>query len=146
MEEKNILKTSGAPSTRSMLTSLGFHIFALALLMLLPAQALLRSARPERPVDIVFYHPPEIKLPASAVPLALPRNTAPGGSPAGAPAPAAKPIPNAPPGPDGPGKPELPAGPEEGFRVDVPPQPEPPKVGSAGILAFKDKFASAAQD
>jgi hypothetical protein len=146
MEVKNILKKSGAPSTRSMLTSLGFHVFALALLMLVPAQTLLRSARLEKPVDIVFYHPPEIAIPARAVPVPLTRGTNVAGSPPGAPAPAAKPVPNAPPGPDGPGKPELPSGPEESFRVDAPPTPQPPKVGSTGILAFKDKLASLAQD
>ena len=65
------------------------------------------------------------------------------GSPPGAPAPALKPKPNAPAGPDRPGKAELPPGPEVGFPVE--PKPEP-KVGNAGILAFKDKIASLAQD
>jgi hypothetical protein len=32
-----------------------------------------------------------------------------------------------------------------GYKVE-PPQPEPPKPGKAGILAFKDKLASLAQD
>src|SRR5206468_12185185 len=64
---------------------------------------------------------------------------------AGAPAPALKPRPNAPAGPDGPGKPELPLGPEESVRVDAQPQPKP-KVGNVGILAFKDRLSSLAQD
>jgi hypothetical protein len=56
-----------------------------------------------------------------------------------------KPKPNAAPGPDKPGKVELPpTGPEENYKVE-PPQPEP-KPGKAGILAFKDKLASLAQD
>src|SRR5207247_8222440 len=46
-------------------------------------------------------------------------------------------------GPDLRGKAELPPGPEVGFPVE--PKPEP-KVGKAGILGFKDKFASLAQD
>src|SRR6266581_1537340 len=49
-------------------------------------------------------------------------------------------------GPDGPGKPELPSGPHEGFSAEAqPPQPQP-NVGKVGILAFKDKLASLAQD
>jgi hypothetical protein len=39
------------------------------------------------------------------------------------------------------GKAELPPGPEMGFPVEA-----KPKVGNAGILAYKDKFASLAQD
>jgi hypothetical protein len=139
---RRMFRTSGAPSARSMLTSLAVHVFVLALLLLVPA-ALLRSARPKKQLDIVFYRPPEIAVPAPAVPLPLPRGTE-AGSPPGAPAPALKPRPNAPEGPDGPGKPELPPGPEEGFRVDAQPQPQP-KVGKTGILAFKEKFASLAQ-
>jgi hypothetical protein len=53
---------------------------------------------------------------------------------------------NAPEGPDGPGKPDLPSGPHEGFSAEAqPPQPQA-NVGKAGILAFKDKLASLAQD
>jgi hypothetical protein len=126
-----------------MLTSLALHVLVLVLLLLVPAQALLRRPRPKKQLDIVFYRPPEIKVPARAVPLSPPRGTTAAGSPPGAPAPALKPRPNAPEGPDGPGKPELPPGPEEGFRVEAQPQP---KVGKTGILAFKEKFASLAQD
>ena len=141
---RRMSRTSGAPSARSMLTSLALHVLVLALLMLVSAKVLLRAApRPKKELDIVFYRPPDIKVSAPAVPLPLPRGTTAGGSPPGAPAPAAKPRPNAPEGPDGPGKPELPPGPEEGFRVE--PQPEQ-KVGKAGILALKEKFASLAQD
>jgi hypothetical protein len=142
-----MFNTSGAPSSGSMLKSFALHVLLLALLMLLPAQALLRSAPPSKELDIVFYRPPaiEIKVPRPAPPNALPRATAAAGSGLGAPAPAAKPRPNAPDGPDGPGKPELPSGPEESYRVDAQPEPQP-KVGNAGILAFKDKFASLAKD
>ena len=45
---------------------------------------------------------------------------------------------------DGPGRSEFASGPEEGFRVEADPQPQP--KGKAGILAFKDKFASLARD
>ncbi len=142
---RSMFRSSGAPSARSMLTSFVLHVFAVALLMLVlvPAQMMLRSAPPNKQVDIVFYRPPEIEVPAPAVPPALARGTTAAGSPPGSPAPALKPRPSAPAGPDGPGKPELPPGPEEGFRAE--PQPET-KVGKPGILAFKDKFASLAQD
>ncbi len=134
---------SGAPSSRSMLTSLALHVLALVLLMLVPARALLHSAPANKQLDIVFYRAPEIKVATPAVPINQPRGTTGTGLPPGAPAPALKPRPNAPAGPDGPGRPEFPTGPEEGFRVDEQPQP---KAGKPGILAFKDKFASLAQD
>src|SRR2546425_9911628 len=141
----SMFKTSGALSAPSMLTSLAIHAVVLAVLMLLAAQTLLRSAptKKERELDIVFYRPPAIAVPAPAVPPSLPAGTTAPGAPKGAPAPAVKPKPNAPAGPDKPGKPELPPGPDAGFKVEA--QPEP-KIGKAGILAFKDKFASLAQD
>ena len=135
---------SGAPSARSMLTSFVFHVVVLGLLLLVPAEAWRRSAPPKRPTDIVFYRPPQIKIPAPANPLPPLRETKAGGR-AGAPAPAQKPKPNASPGPDKPGKPDLPPGPEEGFPVEAQPQPQQ-KVGNVGILALKDKFASLAKD
>ena len=46
--------------------------------------------------------------------------------------------------PKGPGKPDLPAGPAKGFSAEATP-PEP-NIGRAGILAFKEQFASLAQD
>src|SRR5215467_3835030 len=136
MDVKSIFKTSEA---RSMAKSLTIHVFLLGVLMLIPAQMLLRSEPPNRELDIVFYRPPEI--PVNAGPVSRPLGTSEAGSRPGAPAPALKPKPNAPAGPDQPGKAELPPGPEVGAPVD-PKQ----KVGSAGILAFKDKFASLAQD
>jgi len=141
----SMFKTFGSLSARSVLTSLAIHIPVVVVLMLLPAQALLRSAPPRKEIDIVFYRPPEVKVRPRAVslPIPVPRGTDAAGAPAGAPAPALKPRPNAPAGPDGPGKPELPRGPEESVRVDAPP---PKKVGNVGILAFKDKLASLAQD
>jgi len=143
MEVKSIFKTSGAPTARSIATSLVLHVLVLGGLMLIPAQVLLRSEPPNKELDIVFYRPPEIAVNARAVSRPMPRGTSEGGSPPGAPAPALKPRPNAPAGPDLPGKAELPPGPEVGFPVE--PKPEP-KVGKAGILAFKDKFASLTQD
>jgi hypothetical protein len=131
-----------------MLTSLALHVPVVLVLMLLPAQALLKSATPKKEIDIVFYRPPEVRLPARAVPLPVttPSTTDAAGAPAGAPARAAKPRPDAPPGPDGIGKPELPSGPVESVKVEPQPQPQAPKTGSAGILAFKDKLASLAKD
>src|SRR5215467_368165 len=115
MERKESMsKTSEALSTRSMATSLAIHIPIVAVLLLLPAHAVLKSA-PKKDIDVVFYRPPEVKIPPRVAPLpVVAKNTIPGGAPAGgAPAPAAHPRPDLPPGPDGPGRPDLPKGPEE---------------------------------
>jgi len=139
MEAKSIFKTSGAPTARSMAKSLAIHVFALAALMVIPAQALFRSEPSNKELDIVFYHPPEIPVNSRTVSRPMPR----GGSEAtpGAPAPALKPKANAPAGPDMSGKAELPPGPEVGSPAEA-----KQKLGNAGILAFKEKFASLAQD
>jgi len=143
MEVKNISKTSGAPTVRSMATSLVLHVFVLVVVLLIPAQVLLRSQAPNKELDIVFYRPAEIPVNARAFSRPTPPGTIEAGSPPGAPAPALKPKPNAPPGPNLSGKAELSPGPEMGFPVE--PKPES-NVGKAGILALKDKFASLAQD
>jgi len=137
MEAKSIFKTSGAPTAPSMAKSVAIHVFVLALLAVIPAQALFRTESPNKELDIVFYRPPEIAVNTRSVSRPMPRGT----SPSGAPAPALKPKPNAPAGPDLAGKAELPPGPELG----LPAEPKA-KVGNAGILAFKDKIASLAQD
>src|SRR5215469_14185708 len=136
MEAKNILKTSGAPTARSMAKSVAIHIFVLVLLMVIPAQALFRNVPANKELDIVFYRPPEIPVKTHDVL----RPSEPGAL-KGAPAPAAKPRPNAPAGPDVPGKAELPPGPEVGVPVS-----SKSNVANAGILALKDKIASLAQD
>ncbi len=141
MEAKSILKKSGAPTVRSMAKSLVIHGFVLAALMVIPAQALFRSEQPNKELDIVFYRPPEIPVNARTVSRPIPRGASEAGSPPGAPAPALKPKPNAPAGPDLTGKAELPLGPEVGLPAEA-----KPKVGNVGILAFKEKFASLAQD
>jgi hypothetical protein len=122
--------------------SLALHVIVLVLLMLLPAQAVLRSEPPKNDTEfeVVFHRPPVVEIAANAVPLP-PRDTIAVGPPPGAPAPAVNPKPNAPPGPDKPGKSELPPGPVE----SAPAEPKT-NVGKAGILAFKDKIASIAQD
>jgi hypothetical protein len=140
MEVKTILKTFGAPDARSMGTSLAIHV---VVVMLIPAQMLLRSETPNKELDIVFYRPPEIPVKPRTVSLAATGATNDAGSPPGAPAPAVKPKPNAPADPDRRGPAELPPGPAVGFSVD--PKPTA-KVGTSGILAFKDKIASLAQD
>src|SRR5216684_1421966 len=141
MEAKTIFKISGAPTARSMAKSVALHLFVLALVMIIPAQALFRSEPPNKELDIVFYRPPEIAVEARAVSRPMPRGTSEAESPRGAPSPALKPRPNAPAGPDLTGKAELPPGPEVGLPVET-----KQKVGNAGILALKDKFASLAQD
>src|SRR5262245_23546582 len=144
MDVQSIQKTSGAPTPRSMATSLGIHVLVIIVLALIPAQMLLQSQPPDKELDIVFYKPPELAVkPRVSLPVAK-GTTGPGGSPPGAPAPALKPKPNAAPGPDKPGPSELPPGPAMGFPTDPTPAS---KVGkTAGILAFKDKIASLAQD
>src|SRR5712671_5544500 len=141
METKSIFKTSGAPTARSMAKSLAIHVFVLAVVMVIPAQALFRSESPNKELDIVFYRPPEIAVNSRTVSRPLPHGASESGSPPGAPAPALKPKPNAPAGPDLAGKAELPPGPELG-----PPVEAKSRVGNAGILALKDKIASLAQD
>src|SRR6266851_7137528 len=140
METKSIFKTSGAPTARSMAKSLAIHVFVLAVVLVIPAQALFRSESPNKELDIVFYRPPEIAVNSRTV-SRLPHGASESGSPPGAAAPALKPKPNAPAGPDLAAKAELPPGPEVG-----PPVEAKSRVGNAGILALKDKIASLAQD
>jgi hypothetical protein len=141
MDAKSIFKTSGAPTARSMAKSLAIHVFVLVVLMVIPAQALFRSEPANKELDIVFYRPPEVAVNSRAVSPPIPRGASEAGSPPGTPAPALKPKPNAPAGPDLAGKAELPLGPEMGIPVEA-----KSKAGNAGILAFKDKIASLAQD
>jgi uncharacterized membrane protein YgcG len=141
MEAKSIFKTSGAPTARSMAKSMAIHVLVLAVLMVIPAQALFRSVPPNKELDIVFYRPPEIAVNSRTVSRPTPRGASEAGSPPGAPAPALKPKPNATAGPDLAGKAQLPPGPEMGLPAEA-----KPNVGNAGILALKEKFASLAQD
>lgn len=119
-----------------MLTSLAIHSLVLALLLLVPAKMLLSSKPPRKELDIVFYRAPKIEVPAPVVQPPIRTEKTTGSS---TPAPALFPKPNAPVGPASPSIRELPSGP------DVAAQPRE-KVGTAGILAFKDQFASLAQD
>jgi hypothetical protein len=123
---------SDTPTTRDLLTSLVIHVLAVAALMLVPAEMLSRSARPKQ-LDVVLYRPrPPIAVPAAAV-LPPPAREAPGGGPKKVEPPAASvPVPKPAPGP-------LPAG----APAEAPPQS---RVGKAGILAFRDQFASLARD
>jgi hypothetical protein len=125
---------SGFLSRRSMVESLVLHAILLALLMIVGASVLMRSGAPrtKKELDIVFYHPAAVPVPATAVPPPTSK-----GATGAATARASE-------APKGPGKPDLPAGPEKGFSADATP-PEP-NVGRAGILAFKEQFASLAQD
>ena len=132
--EKSVISTSGAPSAHSLVTSFGLHGLALVVLLLVPAGALVHIAPSQKEVDVVFHRPPPNAIPVPPPPA---RGAA-AGPRLGGPPPAPKPKPAAPPGPLGPGKPELPPSSKEA-------QPQP-KVGMAGILAFRDKFASLAKD
>src|SRR5213594_2132523 len=136
---RSMLVNSGAPSSRSLLTSFVAHVVVLVLLMLIPAGALRTIARPEKPLDVVFYQPPRIEVPVpSVIPPA--RESAAAGPRVQHPGPAA-PKPNVPAGPLAPGPENLPPG-AEGPPAESPQQ----KIGKAGILAFRNKFASLAQD
>lgn len=129
---RRVFRESGAPSTRSMVESLVIHAVVLALLMLVGASVLLRSVpRKKKEIDLVFYRPAAVPVPP--VPPPPSRGTT-----------AAEPKPKAPEAPNGPGKPELPPGPDKGFSAEA--KPPEPDVGKAGILKFKDQFASLAQD
>src|SRR5579859_2348461 len=125
-------RESGGPSARSMMESIVLHTILLALLMLVGASFLARSGAPrtKKEIDIVFYRPAAVPVPPPAVPP--PPKAATGEAKARAEA------------PKGPGKPDLPAGPAKEFSADATP-PEP-NIGRAGILAFKEQFASLAQD
>ncbi len=131
---RQMSKESGVLSTRSMVESLVLHAIVLALLMFLAATVLVRGGAPrtKKEIDIVFYHPAVVPV-ASTVPPPPSRGTT-----------GAEAKPRASEAPNGPGKPELPAGPEKGFSSDA--KPPEPNVGQAGILAFKEQFASLAQD
>jgi membrane protein involved in colicin uptake len=127
-------RESGALSTRSMVESLVLHAIVLALLLLLGATVLVRSGAPrgKKEIDIVFYRPAAVPVTPTAVPPPPSKGTT-----GEAKAKASE-------APKGPGKPDLPAGPEKDFSAEA--KPPEPDVGRAGILAFKDQFASLAQD
>src|SRR5215471_10508587 len=127
-------RESGALSTRSMVESLVLHAILLALLLLLGASVLLRNGGPrtKKEIDIVFYRPAAVPVTPTAVPPPPSKTTT--GEAKARPSEA----------PKGPGKPDLPAGPEKGFSAEE--KPPEPNVGAAGILKYKDQFASLAQD
>jgi hypothetical protein len=126
---RRMFRESGAPSTRSMVESLMAHVLVLALI-LLGASVLFRGRAPrsKKEIDIVFYRPTAVPVPPVPPPLRGPAEAKAKASAA----------------PIGPGKPELPAGPKEGFSAEA--KPPEPNVGRAGILAFKEQFASMTQD
>src|SRR5215472_6796486 len=131
---RRMYRESGAPSTRSMVESLVLHVIVLALVMLLGASVLVRSGAPrnKKEIDIVFYRPAAVPVTPPAVPPPPSKGTN------------TEPKPKASEAPNGPGKPDLPAGPEKGFSAEA--KPPEPNVGTAGILKFKEQFASLAQD
>ncbi len=127
------LRESGALSTRSMVESLVLHAIVLALFMLVAASVLVRSGAPrtKQEIDIVFYRPAAVPVTPTAVPPPPPKGIGEAKAKASE-------------APKGPGQPDLPAGPEKGFSAEA--KPPEPNVGTAGILKYKDQFASLAQD
>jgi hypothetical protein len=132
---RSMFTESGVLSRRSMVESLVLHAILLALLMIVGASVMMHSGAPrtKKELDIVFYHPAAVPVPATTVPPPTAKGAT-AGEPRPRPSEAAK----------GPGKLELPSGPEKGFTADA--KPPEPTVGRAGILAFKEQFASLAQD
>jgi hypothetical protein len=132
---RDTFRKSGALSARSMMESLLLHAIVLALLLLLGASVLVRNGAPrsKKEIDIVFYRPAAVPVTPTTVPPPPSKGTN-----------TAEPKAKASAAPNGPGKPDLPAGPEKGFSSD--PKPPEPNVGTAGILKYKDQFASLAQD
>jgi len=125
-------RQSGALSARSMVESIVVHTILLALLMLVGASFLARSGtRTKKDIDIVFYRPAAVPVTPTTAPPPPPKATGAANAKASE-------------APKGPGKPDLPAGPAKGFSAEATP-PEP-NIGRAGILAFKEQFASLAQD
>ena len=125
---------SGAPSARNLLKSVGIHLLALLLLMLIPVQAL-RSSESPKELDVVFHRPrPPVEVPARAALPPAPRRDG-----SGRPAPRAVPEESRAAAPEAPGAP----GPESAPVVEAPPQRN---VGNVGILAFREKFASLSRD
>src|SRR5258707_13635765 len=112
METKSIFKKSGAPTARSMAKSIAIHVLVMALLMVIPAQAVFRSEQPNKELDIVFYRPPEI---AVTVPRPIPRGASEAWSPRGTPTPALKPKPSARADPGTAGTEERAPNPEDGL-------------------------------
>jgi hypothetical protein len=126
------LRQSGALSARSMVESIVVHTILLALLMLVGASFLARSdTRTKKDIDIVFYRPAAVPVTPTTAPPPPPKATGAANAKASE-------------APKGPGRPDLPAGPAKGFSAEATP-PEP-NIGRAGILAFKEQFASLAQD
>ena len=147
--EKSTSVTSGAPSARTLLKSTAYHGAALAFVMLVPIGAIRRSAQAQE-LEVTFYRPvPRVEVPApsvvklpageKAVALPRPERAAPPGPPNVPPGP----PPTAPGGPLEPETPGSPPGPEGSPIAEAPPQEKP---GKPGLLAFKDQFASLAQD
>jgi hypothetical protein len=116
-----------------MMTSVGLHLLALVLLMLIPMTVISPSTTP-RELDVVFHRPPPAAVPIPAPPIALPKGPEHSGRPAGPVIPKAPQPSNA---PEAPGQPEQPPGP-----------PEPPQepIGRSGILALHDQFANLAKE
>jgi len=145
---KHISSTSGAPSARSVLKSFVLHVLVALLLLLLPTQVM-KPVNTREELEVVFHRPRKaVEVPVKAIVRPGPKDgTAIGPRPdtTGSPGPklaSNKPGPSA---PEAPGTPGLPPGPESAPAAPAEASPKE-KVGKAGILAFKDKFASLSKD
>jgi hypothetical protein len=116
-----------------MVESIVLHAIVLGLVMLVAATFLVRTGAPrtKKEIDVVFYRPAAVPVTPTAVPPPPPKALGEAKARASE-------------APKGPGRPDLPAGPEKGFSAEA--KPPEPDVGTAGILKYKDQFASLAQD
>jgi hypothetical protein len=133
---------------RALFKSFALHAVALAIVLLLPAGALRRSAEPEE-VDVVFQRPATpIDVPPPPAVKVAPAGGELAAGPKAAPAPPARTP--APPEPRAPERGEMLAA-EPGIPTGPEPVPESPaparqKAGMTGLLALRDQFASLAQN
>ena len=126
--------------SRSLLKSAVLHALILGGVLALPAGPLRRSAQPDE-VEVVFHAPPPpVEIPAPTLPPVARGGAIPAGPKARTPQPAHPSAPSEPPLTAS--TPGLPEG-----APDVPvAEPPKPKVGTSGILAFKDQIASVADE
>jgi uncharacterized membrane protein YgcG len=130
------------------LKSGAIHVTVLVLLMLLIPAVAKHEAATRKPLEVVFYKARKpVEVPVRKTLPRGPRDNSPApGLLANNPGKPGPPVPNKEPGPsapEAPGTPGLPPGPVGPPVAEAQPKA---KVGTAGILAFKDKFASLSRD
>jgi hypothetical protein len=139
--------TSGTPSARSVLKSFVLHLLVALLLLLLPTEVM-KPVDTREELEVVFHRPRKaIEVPVKAIVRPVTKDgtgIGPRPEPSGSPGPKVVSKAPGPSAPEAPGTPGLPPGPES---APAAPEASPrEKAGNAGILAFRDKFASLSKD